>query len=159
MNELQRIIVDLFDWGNSMPTGIIAYPDISNDKKDVLSEYCDSVKDFTDFLDMYADRIDVCTELQFIVNGAEIEFCKDAIKTIQEHFDNIVSSGNSKDTDEYVVSVAVDGRVDVKVKAKSFTEAKEKASMAVCDADFGELECIDWKCVNAERNDGEFMDY
>ena len=51
---------------------------------------------------------------------------------------------------KYIVSVAVDGRVDVEVEANSFEEAKEKASNEVCEINFGNLECIDWHAVNAE---------
>ena len=60
---------------------------------------------------------------------------------------------------KYTVSIAVDGRVDVEVEAESFDEAKSKACVAVCDLDFGNLECIDWNAVNAEDETGVFKDY
>lgn len=60
---------------------------------------------------------------------------------------------------EYTVSIAVDGRIDIKVKASSFEEAKGKANIAFADANLGKLECISWTAINAEREDGEFRDY
>lgn len=60
---------------------------------------------------------------------------------------------------KYIVSIAVDGRVDVTVEANSFEEAKKKACEEVCDVDFGELECIEWNAVNAEDENGVFKDY
>ncbi len=59
----------------------------------------------------------------------------------------------------YDVSFAVDGRLHVSVNARSFEEAKEKASEFVCEADFGELECIDWHAVNATDERGEMRDF
>lgn len=60
---------------------------------------------------------------------------------------------------KYVVSVAVDGRVDVEVDAKNFEEAKEKACEEVGCIDFNRLEFIEWKAVNAEDENGVFKDY
>lgn len=60
---------------------------------------------------------------------------------------------------KYIVSIAVDGRIDVEVEADSFEDAKTKACDAVCDLDFGKLECIGWNAVNAEDENGVFKDY
>ena len=59
----------------------------------------------------------------------------------------------------YEVSVAVEGKVTVVVETDSFEEAKIIAYNEVCNIDFGELEDIDWKVVNAEDQDGNFVDY
>lgn len=60
---------------------------------------------------------------------------------------------------KYIVSYAIDGRVDLEIEASSFKEAKEKADIAVCEVDFGELECVDGHAVNAEDENGIFVDY
>ena len=60
---------------------------------------------------------------------------------------------------KYIVSVAIDGRIDVEVEANSFEEAKEKACVELYDEDFGNLECIEWHAVNAEDENGKFVDY
>ena len=60
---------------------------------------------------------------------------------------------------KYIVSVAVNGRVDVEVDAENFEEAKEKACQEVCDIDFNRLEFIEWEAVNAENENGVFKDY
>lgn len=59
----------------------------------------------------------------------------------------------------YNVSLAIDGRIDVQVRANSFEEAKKKADTAFGSADITTMECIGWHAVNAEREDGEFRDY
>ena len=60
---------------------------------------------------------------------------------------------------KYVVSIAVDGRVDVEVEANSFEAARNIACNEVCDMDFGTLEFIEWNAVNAEDENGIFKDY
>lgn len=60
---------------------------------------------------------------------------------------------------KYIVSIAIDGRIDVEVNANSFQEAKYKACAEVCELDLGRLECIDWHAVNAEDENGHFEDY
>lgn len=60
---------------------------------------------------------------------------------------------------KYIVSIAVDGRVDVEVEADSFEKARKKAEGALSEYDLGVLECIDWKAVNAEDENGVFKDY
>ena len=60
---------------------------------------------------------------------------------------------------KYVVSIAINGRLDVEVDANSFEEAKQIACGDIYDEDFGNLECIDWHAVNAEDENGKFVDY
>lgn len=58
---------------------------------------------------------------------------------------------------KYTVSVAIDGRIDVDVEANSFEEAKSKVTLDGVDLD--KMECIGYKAVNAEDENGEFRDY
>ena len=60
---------------------------------------------------------------------------------------------------KYVVGIAVDGRVYIEVEANDFADAKEKANDIFMDMDLGQLECIDWKNVNAEDENGNMIDY
>ena len=60
---------------------------------------------------------------------------------------------------KYVVSIAVDGRIDVEVEANSFEEAQGKALNKFADADLSEMEVRGRKAVNAEDNDGNFRDF
>lgn len=60
---------------------------------------------------------------------------------------------------KFYVSIAIDGRYEAEVDAENFKNAKEKAIKKYIDADFSELECINCKHINAEREDGEFKDY
>ena len=60
---------------------------------------------------------------------------------------------------KYYVSIAVDGRIEVEVEADNFDEAKEKACIDFYDADLRNLDCIEWHAVNAEDENGEFVDY
>lgn len=60
---------------------------------------------------------------------------------------------------KYTVSIAVNGRIDVEVEADNFEDAKSKACTEVCDVDFGNLEWIEWDAVNAEDENGKFVDY
>lgn len=60
---------------------------------------------------------------------------------------------------KYYVSLAIDGRYHVVVDADNFEDAKEKAIDMYCDANFGDLECIDCTPVNAEDENGVFKDY
>jgi hypothetical protein len=59
----------------------------------------------------------------------------------------------------YEVSVRVDGRYQVTVRAASLEEARVRACEAVVDADFGELECIEWEAINAADEEGNIHDY
>lgn len=60
---------------------------------------------------------------------------------------------------EYTVSVAIDGRIAIKVDADSFEEAKRKALTEVAFSDLDTMEIVGTSAVNAERADGEFRDY
>ena len=83
------------------------------------------------------------------------EFCENELKN-KEYILGLLK-GEQKP--KYMVSIAVNGRVDVEVEADNFEEAKKKACAEVCDLDFGSLECIDWHAVNAENEHGVFKDY
>ena len=58
---------------------------------------------------------------------------------------------------KYRVSLAIDGRVDVEVEAKSFEEAKLKAPSA--DFEWKDVEIIDLKPVNATDENDVMRDY
>jgi hypothetical protein len=60
---------------------------------------------------------------------------------------------------KYIVSVAINGRVDVEVEANSFQEAKDKARIEVYEIDSGEIDIIGCDAVNAEDENGKFIDY
>lgn len=60
---------------------------------------------------------------------------------------------------KYVVGIAVDGRVYIEVEANDFADAKEKANDIFMDMNLGQLECIEWKNVNAEDENGNMIDY
>lgn len=60
---------------------------------------------------------------------------------------------------KYVVSVAIDGRIDVEVDADSFEEAKDKAVLQAGDSDWNRIELVSCNPVNAEDENGNFKDY
>ena len=60
---------------------------------------------------------------------------------------------------KYIVSMAIDGRVDVEVEADSFQDARDKARKEVWDVDCGEINIIGCDAVNAEDENGKFEDY
>lgn len=60
---------------------------------------------------------------------------------------------------KYIVSIAIGGRVDVEVDANSFEDAKNKVGTAVCDIEPDNIEWIEWTPVNAEDENGVFVDY
>ena len=60
---------------------------------------------------------------------------------------------------KYVVGIAVDGRVYIEVEADDFADAREKANNIFMELDLEPLECIDWHNVNAEDENGNFIDY
>ena len=60
---------------------------------------------------------------------------------------------------QYYVNVAVKGSACVTVEAENFEEAKKKAEDKLFEIDFGFLETIDWDAVNAEAEDGTYIDY
>lgn len=60
---------------------------------------------------------------------------------------------------KYIVSVAIDGRIDVEVDADSFEEAKYKAVLQAGDSDWNRIELVNCNPVNAEDENGIFKDY
>lgn len=60
---------------------------------------------------------------------------------------------------KYYVGIAVDGRVYLEVEAEDFQEARDKANDMLCEVNLGQLECIEWHTVNAEDENGKFVDY
>lgn len=60
---------------------------------------------------------------------------------------------------KYDVGLRIDGRYYVTVEANSLLEAKELACVKASDADFGELECIDWEVIHATDELGRRHDF
>ena len=60
---------------------------------------------------------------------------------------------------KFIVSVAIDGRLDVDVEAKDWEEARQKACLEAGNLDLNRIEFINVSAVNAEREDGVFKDY
>lgn len=73
--------------------------------------------------------------------------------------DSVVDRIRASRQKQYLVSLAVDGRAEICVNAENFEEAKRKAMDRFTEFDCGDLECVEWKAVNAESSDGEFHDY
>lgn len=59
---------------------------------------------------------------------------------------------------KYIVSMAVDGRIDVEVEAESTEEAFKSAQEAFMDADLKGMEVIDSKPVNVSDEDGNLLE-
>ena len=62
----------------------------------------------------------------------------------------------TEELQEYEVSIAVTGRYRITVKASSPEEAKKLGEASTCDADFGELEDIDWSTDHVEDASGNY---
>lgn len=60
---------------------------------------------------------------------------------------------------KYIVSVAIDARLEVEVEADSFDEARSKAEIEAAYDDWNNLSYVSFDAVNAEREDGKEMDY
>ena len=60
---------------------------------------------------------------------------------------------------KYIVSVAIDGRIDVEVEANSFEEAEHEAVLQAGDSDWNQMELVNCTPVNAEDENGVFKDY
>ena len=60
---------------------------------------------------------------------------------------------------KYIVSVAIDGRIDVEVEADSFKAAKYKAVLQAGDTDWNRMELVNCNPVNATDENGTFKDY
>ena len=60
---------------------------------------------------------------------------------------------------KYIVSVAIDGRIDVEVEANSFEEARQLAVYEAGNTDWNMMELVSCDSVNAEDENGTFIDY
>lgn len=60
---------------------------------------------------------------------------------------------------KYLVSVAVDGRINVEVEADNFEEARRFAEYEASNTDWNMMELVDFHSVNAEDENGTFTDY
>ena len=60
---------------------------------------------------------------------------------------------------KYIVSVAIDGRIDVEVEVDSFEQAEYKAILELGNMDFNMMELVGCKSINAEDENGTFVDY
>lgn len=60
---------------------------------------------------------------------------------------------------KYIVSVAIDGRIDVEVEADSFEQAEYKAILEAGDTNWNMMELVSCRSVNAEDENGTFIDY
>lgn len=86
--------------------------------------------------------------------------CRNGLDEIEyKYYTLILSSRCASPEKNYVVNIAVNGRISISVDAENFEEARKKACTEICDADFGNLECIDWHAVNATDEKGNSVDY
>ena len=60
---------------------------------------------------------------------------------------------------KYIVSVKIDGRLDVEVNADSFEQARYMAELEAGNCDWNRIEAVDIESVNAEDETGTFIDY
>lgn len=60
---------------------------------------------------------------------------------------------------KYIVSVAIDGRIDVEVEADSFEEAMQLAVYEAGNTDWNMMELVSCNSVNATDENGTFIDY
>lgn len=74
----------------------------------------------------------------------------------KEILNGIVRKNGWDKLETFTVGIAVEGRAYVDVRACSPVEAETKANVDLCDADFGELEDIDWKRVHVEDEQGNY---
>lgn len=59
---------------------------------------------------------------------------------------------------KYIVSMAVDGRIDVEVDAESVAEAFKVAEDAFMEADLKNMEVVDSRPVNCLDEDGKILE-
>lgn len=59
---------------------------------------------------------------------------------------------------KYIVSMAVDGRIDVEVDAESVAEAFKVAEDAFMEADLKNMEVVDSRPVNCSDEDGHILE-
>lgn len=106
-----------------------------------LFELCDDAKAIAAMLEELSDA------LNELVHGKPVSIAE----TVAQD-DGLV---------EYTVSIAIDGRLDVTVRAPKgdFEKARELALLEVCDTDGTTLEVVGMQAVNAEDELGEFRDY
>jgi len=67
--QATEVSVDLKDWARPYPTGAILYDE---NHSVIGSDYCESVEDFEDFLDINHSKISENAELSFVVSGEDI---------------------------------------------------------------------------------------
>lgn len=79
------------------------------------------------------------------------EFCPDFTPT--------TPCSSEPNTQEFDVTIAVDARANIKVKAKNPEQAKELALSMFIDYDCDELEITDTSPVNCEDEHGNLTDY
>lgn len=79
------------------------------------------------------------------------KFCPD--------FTTVTPGSSDPDVQEFNVTIAVDARANIKVKAKNPEQAKELALSMFIDYDCGDLEIIDTSPVNCEDEHGNLTDY
>lgn len=62
---------------------------------------------------------------------------------------------------KHIVSIAIDGRIDIEVDASDFETAKKLAinKFHTTDIDLNQIDIIGSSAVNVTRADGEFYDY
>ena len=60
---------------------------------------------------------------------------------------------------KYIVSVAIEGRIDVEVEADSFEKARNLAVLKAGMTNWNMMELVGCHSVNAEDENGEFVDY
>lgn len=152
-----RIIMAFADYGEENPYQF--FSDFWKDSNCLISYY--AFDDPNDFMKAWHEMADddspkwpdsmwywVMDRGELVTSGA----CSpDDLEIFEDHF------GAEIGVLEYTVSLAIDARVDVRVKAKSFEEARERAMYE--DIDPEALEFVDTKAVNAEDENGVFKDY
>ena len=106
-----------------------------------LFELCDDAKAIAAMLEELADA------LNELIHGKTVSIAE----SIAEG-DGLV---------EYTVNIAIDGRLDVTVRAPKgdFEKARELALLEICNADWDTLDVVGEQAVNAEDEFGEFCDF
>ena len=80
----------------------------------------------------------------------------EAIQDYLEENEEITSIKRNKN---YEVSIVVEARYHITVKASSPKEAREKAEIIFEEVDVGELECVDWFVQHTEGDDGSWTNF
>lgn len=65
---------------------------------------------------------------------------------------------STEEGDEYIVTFKVDSRLPIKVRAKTFEEAREKAQQEFEDTDLSNADFVDCDIVSIEDKDGNLTD-